>query len=78
MSRNDDYTTGILLDYLYRQKYYKLTGINWSRKTNTTIPQQDNFTQKLKDDGATRSFCCWIAGAKKKLNLSLDSLIITE
>ena len=24
MSRNDDYTTGNLLDYLYHQKYYKL------------------------------------------------------
>ena len=26
MSRNHDYTTGNLLDYLYHQKYYKLTG----------------------------------------------------
>ena len=27
MSRNDDYTTGNLLDYLYHQNYYKLIGI---------------------------------------------------
>ena len=27
MSRNDDYTTGNLLNYLYHQKYYKLKGI---------------------------------------------------
>ena len=26
MSRNDDYTTGNLLDYLYHQTCYKLTG----------------------------------------------------
>ena len=28
VSRNDDYTTGNLLDYLYQQKHYKLIGIN--------------------------------------------------
>ena len=32
-SRNDDYTTGNLLDYLYHQNYYKLIGIDLSRKT---------------------------------------------
>ena len=31
MSRNDNYTTGNLIDYLYRQKYYKLIGIDLSR-----------------------------------------------
>ena len=31
MSRNDDYTTGNLLDYLYRQKHYKRIGIDLSR-----------------------------------------------
>ena len=28
MSRNDAYTTGNLLDYLYHQNYYKLIGID--------------------------------------------------
>ena len=32
MSRNKDYTTGNLLDYLNYQKYYKLTGIDLSRQ----------------------------------------------
>ena len=36
MSKNDDYTTGSLLDYLYHEKY-KLTGIDLSRQTNTSI-----------------------------------------
>ena len=35
MPRDYDYTTGNLLDYFYHQKYYKLTGIDLSRQTNT-------------------------------------------
>ena len=56
MSRNDDYTTGNLLDYLYRQKHYKRIGIDLSRWTNTIIPQQINLTGKLEDDDATKFF----------------------
>ena len=40
MSRKNDYTWGNLLDYLYHQKYYKVIGINLSRQTNLSIPQQ--------------------------------------
>ena len=40
MSRNNDYTTGNLLDLLYHQNYFKLIGIDLSRQTNTTIPQK--------------------------------------
>ena len=53
MSRNDDYTTGNLLDRLYHQKCYKIIGIDLSRQTNTSIPQQINFVGKLEDDNAT-------------------------
>ena len=57
MSRNDDYTTGNLLDYFYHQKYYKLIGIDLSTQTNIYIPQQINFTGKLEeDDGVTMFF----------------------
>ena len=57
MLRNDDYTTGNLLGYLYHQKYYKLIGIDLLRQTNTCIPQQINFAGKLEeDDGATMFF----------------------
>ena len=38
MSRNNDYTTGNILDYSYHQKYYKLVGIDLSRQANTNIP----------------------------------------
>ena len=54
MSRNDDYTTGNLLDYLCHQNYYKLIGIDLPRQTNACVPQQINSTGKLeKHDGAT-------------------------
>ena len=47
MPRNNDYTTGNVLDYLSYQKYYRLIGIDLSRQTNTNIPQQINFVGKL-------------------------------
>ena len=57
MSRNDDYTTGNLLDFSYHQNYYKPICIDLSRQTNMTIPHQINFTGRLeKDDGAAMIF----------------------
>ena len=57
MSNNDVYTTGNLLDSLYHQNYYKLICINLSGQTNTSIPQQTSFTEKLeKDNEATMIF----------------------
>ena len=54
MSRNNDYTTGNLLDYLYHQNYCKPIRIDLSGQKKLTIPQQINFTRKLEeDDGAT-------------------------
>ena len=63
---------------MYNQNYYKIIGIDLSRQTNTSIPQQINFTGKLgKDYGATVSF---IIDKEQKaiLNLSVDSLNATE
>ena len=57
MSRNNDYTTGSLLDFSYHQNYHKLIGIDVSGETNTSILQQINYVGKLeKDDGATMLF----------------------
>ena len=78
MSRNDDYTTGNLLDDFYPTKYCKLIGIDLPRKTNISLCGQINFVNILEeDDGATM---CFIAKKQQTtiLNLSLDSLIITE
>ena len=58
MSRNDDYTTGNLLDYLFNQKNYKLIGIDLSRKASATIPQQINFVEKLEEYGVVTMFFC--------------------
>ena len=46
MSRNSDYAARILLDYSYHQVYYKLTGINLLKQTNTNIPQQHFLSQE--------------------------------
>ena len=68
MSKNNDYTMGNLLDYLYHQNYYKLIGIDLSRQTNTNIPQQINFTGKLEeDDGAV----IFIAQKQEKIILNI-------
>ena len=57
MSRNDDYTTGNLLDFSYHKNYYKLIGMDLWRKTNISIPQETNFIGKSKEDnGATMFF----------------------
>ena len=78
MSKNNDYTTGNLLNYLYNQKYYKLIGIDLPRQRNASILQQIHFVGKLEeDDGAT---IILIAEKQQKTTLSssLDSLIVTE
>ena len=56
MSRNDDDTTGNLIDYFHQQNYYKLSDIDLSRQTNTIIPQQINFTGKLEEDNGVIIF----------------------
>ena len=78
MPRNDNYTRGNLLGYLYHQNYYKRITIDLSRQTNTSIPDQINFTEKLENnDSVTMIF---IAEMQQKTisNFSLDSLNIKE
>ena len=43
MSRNDNYTTGNLLDYLHYENYNQLIGIDLPRQTNTRIFEQTAF-----------------------------------
>ena len=78
MSRNDNYTIGYLLDFSYHQYHYKLIGIDLSRHTNTNIPQQINFVGKLEEDDGTEIFFIAEKQQKTVLNISLDSLIVTE
>ena len=78
MSRNNDYTTGNLLDYSYHQNCYKLIGIDLSRQTNTAIPQQIYFTIKLEEDDSEIMFFMTEKQQKTILNFSLDLLTLTE
>ena len=51
VSRNNEYTTGNLLDYDYFKKYYKLIAIDLSKQQvlqqNEDLIQQNNFIGKL-------------------------------
>ena len=56
MSRNNDYTTGNLLDYKYVSKYYKPVATNL-KTTNPDLRQQTNFIGRLeREEGATMFF----------------------
>ena len=59
MSRNNDYTTGNLLDYEYFSKHYRLTAIARSKRIeleNLDLKQQINFIGRLEKDHATMFF----------------------
>ena len=53
VSRNNEYTTGNLLDYDYFKKYYKLIAIDLSKQQvlqeNEDLTQQVNFIGKLEE-----------------------------
>ena len=58
ISKNNDYTTGNLLDYEYFSKHYKLIAIDLSKQIelgNSDLKQQINFIG-LEDDRATMFF----------------------
>ena len=56
VSKNNDYTTGNLLDYGYFKDHYKLIAIDLSKQTELEIPdlkQQINFIGRLEENNAT-------------------------
>ena len=55
ISKNNDYTTGNLLDYEYFSKHYKLIAIDLSKQIeleNSDLGKKINFIGKLEDDRA--------------------------
>ena len=58
LSKNNDYTTGNLLDFAYFKENYRLTATDLSKQTKLKDPQQINFIGKLegRDDEATMFF----------------------
>ena len=59
MGRNNDYTTGNLLDYEYISKYYKLITIDLNKQTeleNPDLKQQINFIGRLERNERAKMF----------------------
>ena len=56
MSKNDDYTTGNLLDYQYFKYHYQLIAIDLSKQIeleNFDLKQQINFIGRLEENNTT-------------------------
>ena len=56
ISKNNDYTTGNLLDYEYFSKHYKLIAIDLRKQIeleNPDLRQEINFIRKLENDITT-------------------------
>ena len=59
INKNNDYTTGVLLDYKYFSNHYKLIAINLSKQIeleNSNLKQQVHFIGKLVADKAAMFF----------------------
>ena len=59
MSKNNDYTTGNLLDYKYSNDQYKIIEIDLSKQIeleNPDLTQQINFVGRLEENNATMFF----------------------
>ena len=59
MARDNDYTTGNLLDYEYFSKHYKLIAIDLSKQIeleNPDLKQQLNFIGQLEGNEGERMF----------------------
>ena len=59
ISKNNDYTTGNLLDYEYFSKHYKLIAIDLSKQIeleNSDLKQKINFIGKLERNGGATMF----------------------
>ena len=80
MGRNNDYTTGNLLDYEYFSKHYKLIALDLSKQIelkNPDLKQQINFIGRLYEDNAPMLY---IAGKSEKttLDFSQNSVNVSD
>ena len=77
MSKNNDHTTGNLLDYEYFKDHYKLIAIDLSKQTeleNTDLKQQIDFMGTLEED-ATMFFIIEKKG-ETTFDFSQNSVIV--
>ena len=57
LSRNNDYTTGNLLDFAYFKNNYRLIAIDLSKQTKLKDPQQINFIGKFEGQVDKTEMC---------------------
>ena len=76
VNRNNDYTTGNLLDFTYfKKKNYKLIAIDLSKQTKLKGPKQTSFTGRLL---AARGQQCFLSlKNQKKLLLNFCKILQT-
>ena len=70
MGRNNDYTTGNLLDYEYFSKHYKLIAIDLTKKIeleNPNLKQQINFIGRLLQETKEQQCFSSLKSQKKQL-----------
>ena len=77
MSRNNDYATGNLLDFLYFLKNYKLIAVDLSKQTKLKDPQQISFIGKLLATRGVTMFFIIEKSEETTLNFSQMSVTIT-
>ena len=77
MSRNNDYATGNLLDFLYFLKNYKLIAVDLSKQTKLKDLQQISFIGKLLATLGVTMFFIIEKSEETTLNFSQMSVTIT-
>ena len=75
MNRNNDYTTGNLLDFAYFKESYRLIAIDLSKQTNLKNPQQINFIRKLKNQANGSNNVFFSLKNQKKLLLNFRKIL---
>ena len=76
MSNNNDYTTGILLDFGYFKKNYKLIAIDFSKQTKLKDPQQISFIGRLLNTRGATTFFMIEKSEETTFNFSQNSFTI--
>ena len=76
MSRNNDYATGNLLDFLYFLKNYKLIAVDLSKQTKLKDLQQISFIGKLLATRGAKMFFTIEISKETTLNFSQNSVTI--
>ena len=78
MSRNNDYTTGNLLDVVYFRKNCKLIAIDLSKQSKLKDPQQISFIGKLLAIRGATMFFIIEKSEDTTLNFSQNSVTIIQ